>query len=246
MRPLRSGIAGLLGEVGCERIGGSVVGTVSMWGRVIEHTRGARSRFAYPARLRLVCGPCLAVGAGAVTPVRVLGDHGSLTGRLPNALVRSGGSCGPGRRRRGGTPVHVRRRAVADRTALGRSPTGPNRSDLLKAPTDDPVRMYLKEIGKVPLLNAAQEVDLAQPNEAGELSTALQQHFEEEPKADPKALKLVVERVWEIRDHQQTAFGKVEGIGRREDREVLPTEVRSGDGRLAPARGARRSARRRS
>ena len=86
--------------------------------------------------------------------------------------------------------------------------------DLLKAPTNDPVRMYLKEIGKVPLLNAAQEVDLARRIEAGELSTALQQHFEDEPKADPKALKLVVERVWEIRDHQQTAFGKVEGIGR--------------------------------
>ena len=46
--------------------------------------------------------------------------------------------------------------------------------DLLKAPTNDPVRMYLKEIGKVPLLNAAQEVDLARRIEAGELSTALQ------------------------------------------------------------------------
>ena len=29
--------------------------------------------------------------------------------------------------------------------------------DLLKAPTNDPVRMYLKEIGKVPLLNAPQD-----------------------------------------------------------------------------------------
>jgi RNA polymerase primary sigma factor len=86
--------------------------------------------------------------------------------------------------------------------------------DLLKAPTNDPVRMYLKEIGKVPLLNAAQEVDLARRIEAGELSTAFQLHFEDEPKTDPKALKLVVERVWAIRDHQQTAFGKVEGIGR--------------------------------
>ena len=53
--------------------------------------------------------------------------------------------------------------------------------DLLKAPTNDPVRMYLKEIGKVPLLNAAQEVDLARRIEAGELSTALQQHFEAAP-----------------------------------------------------------------
>ena len=33
--------------------------------------------------------------------------------------------------------------------------------------TSDPVRLYLKEIGRVPLLNAAQEVDLAQRVEAG-------------------------------------------------------------------------------
>ena len=37
----------------------------------------------------------------------------------------------------------------------------------LKAPTNDPVRMYLKEIGKVPLLTAEQEVELAQRIEAG-------------------------------------------------------------------------------
>jgi len=34
------------------------------------------------------------------------------------------------------------------------------REELLKTPTSDPVRMYLKEIGRVPLLSAAQEVDL--------------------------------------------------------------------------------------
>jgi len=35
------------------------------------------------------------------------------------------------------------------------------------APTSDPVRMYLKEIGRVPLLSAAEEVDLAKRVEAG-------------------------------------------------------------------------------
>ena len=86
--------------------------------------------------------------------------------------------------------------------------------DLLKAPTNDPVRMYLKEIGKVPLLTAAQEVDLARRIEAGEFSTALQSQIREDGKADPRAQKVCVEKVWEIRDHQTTAFGKVEGIGR--------------------------------
>jgi RNA polymerase primary sigma factor len=85
--------------------------------------------------------------------------------------------------------------------------------DLLRAPTNDPVRMYLKEIGKVPLLNAAQEVDLARRIQAGELSTAYRAILAEGG-TDPKALKFMVEKVWEIRDHQLTAFGKVEGIGR--------------------------------
>ncbi len=41
-----------------------------------------------------------------------------------------------------------------------------------KTPTNDPVRMYLKEIGKVPLLTAPQEVDLAKKIEAGEEASA--------------------------------------------------------------------------
>ena len=46
--------------------------------------------------------------------------------------------------------------------------------------TGDPVRMYLKEIGKVPLLNAAQEIDLAMKIEAGVAATAELEKAEDE------------------------------------------------------------------
>jgi hypothetical protein len=50
----------------------AVIGTVSVWGTVVEHSRGARSRYAYPSRLRLVCSPCLQLG-WIVDPVIVAG-----------------------------------------------------------------------------------------------------------------------------------------------------------------------------
>ena len=86
--------------------------------------------------------------------------------------------------------------------------------DLLKAPTNDPVRMYLKEIGKVPLLTAAQEVALARRIEAGEFATELRELTEEEDRVDQKRLRQVTESVVAIREHQLDRFGKVEGIGR--------------------------------
>ena len=39
----------------------------------------------------------------------------------------------------------------------------------MKSPTNDPVRMYLKEIGKVRLLTAAEEVQLAKKIEVGDM-----------------------------------------------------------------------------
>src|SRR5918999_815212 len=86
--------------------------------------------------------------------------------------------------------------------------------ELLKAPTNDPVRMYLKEIGKVPLLTAAQEIDFAMRIEAGEFSTALMRHVENNGRIDQKALVRVVESVVRIREHQVEKFGRVEGLGR--------------------------------
>jgi RNA polymerase primary sigma factor len=86
--------------------------------------------------------------------------------------------------------------------------------DLLKAPTNDPVRMYLKEIGKVPLLTAAQEIDLARRIEAGEFATELREHVEGDGRLDGKQLRAVVDAVVAIREHQLEKFGKVEGIGR--------------------------------
>src|SRR6266540_5670311 len=49
----------------------------------------------------------------------------------------------------------------------------PRREELLESPGSDPVRTYLKQIGRVPLLTAAQEVDLAMRIEAGGLARDL-------------------------------------------------------------------------
>ena len=46
----------------------SVIGTVSLWGTVIEHERGWRARFAYPARLTLVCSLCAWFEPGSGVP----------------------------------------------------------------------------------------------------------------------------------------------------------------------------------
>jgi RNA polymerase primary sigma factor len=92
----------------------------------------------------------------------------------------------------------------------------PREEDLLKAPTNDPVRMYLKEIGKVPLLTAAQEVDLAMRIEGGEFSTELIATVDGQAKIDQKMFRRVTDSVVRIREHQLDPEKRLrhEGVGR--------------------------------
>jgi hypothetical protein len=66
----------------------TVVGTVALWGRVVEHQFGYRAEFAYPQQLRLVCAECLRSGAATSAEcsqvVEVKDDE---IGRLPHELV---------------------------------------------------------------------------------------------------------------------------------------------------------------
>jgi len=81
------------------RIAGGVVGQVSLWGRIVEHSRGHRASVAYPARLRLVCATCLSEGrgvpatrvdqedAGGRTRLIPLCDEHAATEHLPDAVM---------------------------------------------------------------------------------------------------------------------------------------------------------------
>jgi hypothetical protein len=40
----------------------TVIGSVSLWGAIVEHDSGFRAERAYPSTLRLVCGPCWEAG----------------------------------------------------------------------------------------------------------------------------------------------------------------------------------------
>src|SRR6266511_1474694 len=101
------------------------------------------------------------------------------------------------------------------------------REELLKSPTYDPVRMYMKEIGRVPLLTAMQEVDLAMRIEAGELAGELLGSLAVSGRVDQKRFRGVVDSVIRIRDHQLNPENRLylEGIGR----ETLGRSYRGGE-----------------
>ena len=62
---------------------------------------------------------------------------------------------------------------------------------------EDPVRMYLKEIGKVPLLNAEQEIELAKAMEAGMDAEKQLETDKEENKLSPEEKKELERLVYE-------------------------------------------------
>jgi RNA polymerase primary sigma factor len=101
--------------------------------------------------------------------------------------------------------------AFADRAA-GPSPEAGQTTSA----TSDPVRMYLREIGKVPLLTASQEVDLAMRIEGGELAAELLASVERTDRLDRRRFHHVVEAAVRIRAHQLDPEQKLgrEGIGR--------------------------------
>jgi RNA polymerase primary sigma factor len=101
------------------------------------------------------------------------------------------------------------------------------RDDLLASPTSDPARMYLKEIGRVPLLTAPQEVDLAMRMEAGGLACELLACLASSGKVDRKRLRGLVDSVIRVRDHQLDSKKglRSEGIGKETvGRTHLPKE----------------------
>ena len=76
----------------------------------------------------------------------------------------------------------------------------------LKAPTNDPVRMYLKEIGRVALLTAQEEVDLAMRIEAGLLAEEKLEALGEDEGTPDERHKLA----WTRRDGQMAKRHLVE------------------------------------
>jgi RNA polymerase primary sigma factor len=78
----------------------------------------------------------------------------------------------------------------------------------------DPMALYLKSVGRVPLLTAPQEVDLAMRIEGGALAAELLASFEGTEKVDRVAFRRVVSSVVRTRQHHldQPATLKREGV----------------------------------
>jgi RNA polymerase primary sigma factor len=103
-------------------------------------------------------------------------------------------------------PAATSSRAAAPQREVRRTASAP----------DDPVRAYLKEIGRVPLLTASQEVDLAMRIESGEMAAALLTTSNGTARLDRQRFLQVVQTVDRVRAHQLDPEKRLirEGIGR--------------------------------
>jgi RNA polymerase primary sigma factor len=107
--------------------------------------------------------------------------------------------------------LEIRREASEDEVAKPRG----IRQGRDEVSVNDPVRLYLKEIGKVRLLTAAQEVDLAMRMEAGDFAAEVFGAIDSSTGIDQERFRLVVHSVVRIREHQLDPKRKLrhEGIG---------------------------------
>jgi hypothetical protein len=126
----------------------SVVGTVSLWGRVVEHERGWRAAVAYPSRLRLVCAMCAWFEPGPGTPFTV---H-SFLGRLYTLCEQHrGGIQVPDTRRSAPTDLdpNALQARVLDAYAVDLLPLEPVAALFRRRRTPDPPA-YVPTISVVP------------------------------------------------------------------------------------------------
>ena len=123
-----------------------VVGTVSLWGTVIEHERGWRARFAYPVRLGLVCSMCAWFEPGPGVPSVVHAFAGCLYALC--SVHRGGIQVMDGRRTR---PTELDPRSVQaallDAYAVDPLPIDAVRSLFAKPRTPDPAGVLPLDLG---------------------------------------------------------------------------------------------------
>jgi hypothetical protein len=126
-----------------------VIGTVSLWGTVVEHERGWRARYAYPARLGLVCAMCAWFEPGPGTPEVVHAFFGRL---YTLCALHRGGIELPGGRRTvpTGRDPSVLQTRLLDAYAVDPLPAGASRPLIERPPTTAPPA-YVPSIQVVPV-----------------------------------------------------------------------------------------------
>jgi hypothetical protein len=112
-----------------------VIGTVSMWGRVVEHAAGYRAEHGYPSRIRLVCPRCVA--------------HGRL--RPPDRVVRVGEALVPFCRHHApavegaGSPAELEAEILSE-YAVDLLPLEPLRRELARSRVPKPIGTFSAQV----------------------------------------------------------------------------------------------------